>query len=172
MEPRWLPFGLLGRPHGVRGEIKLSLYNLRAAGAAGVWPGGLPAEVRWIKGERAVSLRVVACRPVVRGWLIRMADLDDRNAVAELVGGEIQVRRADLPRLDGQEFFVADVVGCLACLAGGQRLGLVKGTFWNGEHDVMAIVDDEGEEHLLPVLPAFVLSFDAALRRVTVDPHE
>jgi 16S rRNA processing protein RimM len=170
MEPRWLPFGVLGRLHGLEGEISLLPYNATGSRA---WPGTLPADVRVVSsGDRVLATRIVTCRAVARGFLIRMAEILDRESGMQLVGGEVQVLREALPRLAQHEFFVGDVVGCEACLVDGKRLGLVKGTFWNGEHDVMSIVDDGGAESFLPLLPEFVLGFDAISRHLTVDLHE
>lgn len=169
MEPKWLPFGVLRRPHGVHGEILLSPYNGQGDGA---WATEVPAEVRWSKGERTLVTQIVAMRKVANGWLVRLGDAASREAVAALVGGEIQLPRQRLPHLHGGEFFVEDLVGCEAWLADGRRVGVVKGSFWNGVHDVMAIVGEDGDERFLPVLPGFVLDFDAEARRLTVDLHE
>lgn len=165
----WLPFGLLRRPHGTRGEILLAPYN---PGADRNWTRVLPMRVRWVKSGRTLDLDIVSCRPVKDGFLIRFASPEDREALSELVGGEVQLERQCLPALAEAEFYVEDVVGFEACLADGARLGKVRGTFWNGAYDVMSIVDDEGQERFIPALPAFVLGVDSAARRVTVELHE
>jgi len=165
----WLPFGNLRRPHGTRGEILLAPYN---PDADRDWATHLPARVRLVKADRASELDIVACRLVKDGFLIRFASPDTREALADLVGAEVQLARQQLPELASAEFYVEDVVGWEACLADGGRLGKVRGSFWNGAYDVMSIVGDDGEERFLPMLPGFVLSVDSASRRLTVDPHD
>jgi len=165
----WLPFGFLRRPHGTRGEILLSPFN---ADADSAWAEHLPTQVRWVKGAESVDTHVVAARPVAAGWLVRFANNESRETVAALVGGEVQIPRQGLPALASDEFYVEDVVGCEVYAADGQRLGCVKGTFFNGAHEVMVVVGDAGEERLVPVVPDFVLGFDAGARRLTVDAHE
>lgn len=164
----WLPFGALRRPHGTRGEIFLVPFNPNGDRS---WASRMPVRVRWVKAGATTEIDVVAARPVAEGWLVRFATAESREAVAALVGGELQVQRQGLPALAGGEFYVEDIVGCEVYLGDGRRLGRVRGTFWNGAHDVMAVVGDDGEEQFLPVAPGFVLAFDASLRRLTVDVH-
>jgi 16S rRNA processing protein RimM len=164
-----LSFGVLGRPHGTRGEIFLAPYNPDANCA---WLRELPTKICWAKGERVLDLEVVASRPVKDGLLVRFASADSREAVAELVGGEVKIERDRFPALSSDEIYVEDMVGFEVRLPDGGSLGKVRGAFWNGAHDVMCIVGADGEERFLPVLPGFVLSFDAAARLLTVDPHD
>jgi 16S rRNA processing protein RimM len=132
----------------------------------------LPTRVRWTKGERALDLDIVGVRPVKDGLLVRFASADSREAVADLVGGEVHIARQQLPALSSGEFYVEDIAGFEVLSPGGASLGKVRGTFWNGAHDVMCVVAADGEERFLPVQPGFVLAIDASARRLTVDPHE
>jgi 16S rRNA processing protein RimM len=132
----------------------------------------LPMPVQWVKDDRVLAATVVASRPVLAGFLVRFAGIHTRAAVSGLTGGEVRFARQRLAVLSEQEFYVEDLVGCEVCLQDGRRVGRVAGTFWNGAHDVMSIVADDGDEQFLPVLSGFVLRFDASTRRLTVDLHE
>jgi len=165
----WLPFGVLRRPHGRRGEILLAPYNVDADRA---WAATLPMEVRWLKDGCSRDVAIVASLPVPGGFLVRFSSAESREVVAELASGEVQFPRPRLPSLSTEEFYVEDVVGFAAWSVGGQRLGQVVGSYWNGAHDVISIAADDGSERYLPVLPGFVLGFDIRARRLTVDLHE
>jgi 16S rRNA processing protein RimM len=67
---------------------------------------------------------------------------------------------------------VEDLVGCLVEDREGRSLGIVRGVFWNGSHDVMVIADGEMDERLLPAVPEFIVAIDHSTKRVVVDPHE
>ena len=82
-----------------------------------------------------------------------------------------EFRVAAFGPLGEAEFYVEDMVGCEAFQPDGQRRGRVTGTFWNGAQDVMTIVGDDGGERLVPVVPEYVLHFESASRRLTIDPH-
>ena len=164
-----LPFGLLRRPHGTTGEILLEPY----AGAR-----GRPAEWRlpsrlFVAGPGSeTEMAVVSARNTPGGYLVRFDGIGDRDAAAALSGGEVRLPRQLLVPLGAAEFFVEEIVGCEVFRDGGERLGKVVGTYWNGAQDVMVIAADEGTEHLLPVLPEYVLRFDRARHLLVVDPHD
>ena len=153
----------------MQGEILLAPYN--TTGEAG-WADSLPLPVRCTRAGRVLDAAIAAVRRVPAGFFVRFDGMATRTAVAGLVGDVVHFPRQRLARLSAQEFFVEDLVGCEAHLEDGRRLGRVTGTFWNGAHDVMSIAADDGAEHWLPALPGFILRYDAASRRLTVDPHE
>ena len=161
-ERHTLAFGVLGRPHGVRGEIKLRPHN--------------PAN-RGFAAERVVLVRsdgrrtihdIASLRAVADGYLVRFADVADRDAAAALTLAEVRVARAALAALAPGEFYVEDVVGFAVEDEAGRSLGRVEGTFWNGAHDVATLVGTDGRERLLALVPDFVLGVDAAGRKMRV----
>jgi 16S rRNA processing protein RimM len=165
MESEWLPFGILARPHGTRGEIVLRPHN---AGGAERKDFVMPSLVRLAARE----IEVASSRRVQEGYLVRFAGVADRAAAAALVGQEVRLPRRHLAPLAATEFFVEDLVGCAAVDPSGQPLGQVRGTYWNGAQDVMVIVGMDGHERLLPVVAEYVLGLDSAQRRVRIDPHD
>jgi 16S rRNA processing protein RimM len=165
----WLAFGILRRPHGIEGEILLHAHNSAGAGSG---TAGLPSKVRVGEGGKVRELSVAAWKPVPEGYLVRFGGIEDREAVAALVGQEVSFPRRTLAPLGSAEFYVEDIVGCEVFHSHGQLLGRVRGTFWNGAQDIMVVKTDDGGECLFPVVAEYVLHFDGERRRLTVDPHE
>jgi 16S rRNA processing protein RimM len=80
----------------------------------------------------------------------------------------VRIARAALPPLAPGEYYVEDVVGCAVENEDGTPLGVVRGTLWNGAHDVATVEGPDGREHLVPLVPDFVLKVDAPARKMQV----
>ena len=152
---------MLGKPHGVRGEIGLRLFNVETPSLT-----ELDAITLERNGKRATHV-VERARPVTGGLLISLAGVTSREQAAALTQSQVRVPRAVLPPPGPGEFYVSDVVGCEVFGEDGARLGLVRETFWNGAHDVM-VIDGVGGEQLIPLVPDFVRAVDAGARTIRV----
>jgi 16S rRNA processing protein RimM len=153
---------VLGRPHGVTGELALRPYNAQGHGL------GALREVVLIRDGRRETRTVTGCRAVGGGYLLRLEGVADREAAAALTLSEVRVARAVLPPLGPGEYYVEDVPGCAVEDEAGAPLGTAVGTFWNGAHDVVTVATPDGQERLIPLVPDFVLTVDAAGRKIVV----
>ena len=161
-DPETLSIGVLGRPHGIRGDIYFRPHNPRSRAFD---------EVRrlWIVREGQRQLYVVtSMRPVADAYIAHLDGVNDRDAAAALSLAEVLIARAALPPLEPGEYYVEDVVGCAVEGEEGNALGVVRGTLWNGAHDVATVEDDDGVERMIPLVPEFVLSVDAPARKMRV----
>jgi 16S rRNA processing protein RimM len=210
-DPETVVLGLVGRPHGVHGDVWLRPYNPRSGALR-----GLDAVILDRDGVRT-SYRILNLREVPDGAIARLAGVTDRAAAAALGLALVRAPRAALPALEPGEYYVDDVVGCAVADPDGAPLGTVTGTFWNGAQDVMIVVGEapstpaapppsgapvdaaapvapseasaapaapatpsdapveadapavaRAPEHLIPMLPEYVLSVDVNARRVVV----
>jgi len=112
--------------------------------------------------------RLVGCRPVNDGYLVRLEGVADREAAAALTLSEVRAPRAALPPLGPGEFYVEDVPGCAVEDEAGRPLGTVQGTFWSGAHDIATVVAADGVERLIPLVPAHVVAVDVPGRKMQV----
>jgi 16S rRNA processing protein RimM len=165
-----LPLGVLGRPHGVRGELVFRPHN----------PAGVRLEELHL--PLAVELRspsggvqpaqVAAARPFgTEGSLVRLAGIADRDQAARFTNSELHVPRKALPPLEDGEFYVADLVGCRVEDVAGQDRGVVRQAYWNGSHDILEIRDAAGNELLIPAVGDFLNEVDLQARRIVIDDH-
>ena len=158
---------MLGKPHGVRGEIGLRLFNVESPSLA-----ELDSITVERDGRRETHV-VERARPFTGGLLISLAGVNSREQAAALTNGRVRVARSTLAPPAPGEFYVSDVPGCEVFAEDGARLGVVRETFWNGAHDVMVIDGSAGPdggaaEHLVPMVPEFVRSVDVDARTVQV----
>ena len=112
---------MLGRPHGIRGDIYFRPHNPQSRAFD---------EVRqlWLVQRRAsvAVYEVTSMRPVADAYIAHLDGVDDREAAAALSLGEVLVARTWLPPLEPGEYFVEDVVGCTVEGEDGRPLGVVQ----------------------------------------------
>jgi 16S rRNA processing protein RimM len=165
-DSRTIAIGVLGKPHGIRGEIGLRFFNLKTL--APLEPGPVVLE----RNGRSTPHTVTETRPFGAGLLITLAGIDSREAAAALTHSEVRIERSVLPAPASDEYFVADLIGCQVINHDGTRLGVVDQTFWNGDHDVMIVRDGAGAdavERMIPLVPNFIRAVDPAARTVRVE---
>jgi 16S rRNA processing protein RimM len=167
--PDSLALGILGRPHGVRGELVFHTFNPDGAQLSEL---SLPLAVELRRGSATRPAVVSAARPFKDGSLVRLEGVQTREEAAAMTGYELCVARALLPALADDEFYIDDLIGCAVFDLEGRSRGRVTAVFWNGSHDVLTVVDDAGQELLVPAVPDFLSSVDLPGKRIVVDPHE
>ncbi len=150
--------GEIGRPHGVRGLVKLRSFTADPAAIGSYGPFTDAA------GQRRFALTVLA------DGVARVEGVEDREAAARLTGTGLYVERASLPPPEEDEFYLADLVGLRAETAAGEALGSVRSV---EEHGAGAfLVLDGPPERLVPFTRACVPVVDTAAGRVVVDLPE
>jgi 16S rRNA processing protein RimM len=165
---RFLSIGLVTRPHGVRGELRLRLHNPESTALEEVdavylaLPGATGEPQRYV---------VEGARYVASGVLFELEGVGDRDQADALRGAEVCVLREQLAPLAEGEFYLGDLAGCAVVTLAGQPFGVVHDVQALGAHDTLVIHDGE-IERLLPYVPQFVLEIDLDARRVVVDPPE
>jgi 16S rRNA processing protein RimM len=138
----------VGRAHGIRGEVAVTLITDRQERVA-------PGAVLWA-GERRLVVR--ASRPHQGRWLVDFDGVVDRSAAEALHGVVLSAEPID----DPGALWVHELVGAEVVDAGGARLGTVASVEANPASDLL-VLDGGG---LVPL--TFLVSAEAG--RVVVDP--
>jgi 16S rRNA processing protein RimM len=146
------------RAHGVRGEVRLRLYN---------------SDSELLPSQREVLLRVGAStekmivvesmRGADAGHLIaKFGGVDDRDQADLLRGAEVCVPREKFPPLEEGEFYVCDVIGARVVGPGGE-LGQVADLINYPSADTLAVktIWPEVGTVELPLLDDFIERVDA-----------
>jgi 16S rRNA processing protein RimM len=150
--------GEIGRPHGVRGLVKLRSFTADPAAIASYGP------LTDATGQRRYALTFLS------DGLARVEGVADRDAASRLTGTGLYVERANLPPPEEDEFYLADLVGLRAETAAGGALGHVRSV---EEHGAGAfLVLDGPPERLVPFTRACVPVVDTAGGRVVVELPE
>jgi 16S rRNA processing protein RimM len=150
--------GRIVRPHGLAGEVVVEPLDSSpspfVAGAA-LWVGG-----GWRSVER--------CRLDTKGrWVIALEGIADRDAAERLRNSEVVIEAVELPQLEGDRFYVHDLIGCRVEDGNGEDLGEVVGVV-SGPQDLLE-VEHDGERSLLPMARALLREVDVQGRRIVID---
>ncbi|WP_043341369.1 ribosome maturation factor RimM [Belnapia moabensis] len=150
--------GEIGRPHGVRGLVKLRSFTADPAAIAAYGP--LTDEA----GVRRFEITLLA------EGLARVEGVADRDAAARLTGTRLYAERDRLPPPDEEEYYLADLIGLRAETEAGESLGAVRAV---EDHGAGAFLVLEGPpERLVPFTRAVVPVVDLAGGRVVVVPPD
>lgn len=160
MPPDRVLLGLFGRPHGVRGHVRVQSFTADPADIAAYGPVSDEA------GARTFSLRVVQPGEMP---VVAVEGVADRDAAAKLTGTRLYVARDRLPAPAEDEFYHADLIGLAVEDGSGSRIGTVVAVSDHGAGAFLEIETD-GQPLLVPFTRAAVPVVDLAGRRVVVAP--
>jgi 16S rRNA processing protein RimM len=150
--------GEIGRPHGVRGLVRLHAFTTDPKAIGGYGP------LTDATGTRRYAVSVLP------GGLGRIEGIADRDAAARLTGTKLYIERDRLPPpADPDEFLLCDLEGLAALAEDGAALGTVRSVEEYGAGPFLVIEGPSGER-LVPFTKAAVPVVDVAGGRVTVVP--
>jgi len=150
----------IGRPHGLRGALKVDLY----------WQGSSSLfEVQALQvalpDGSVQQLRVEELRRAGKFLHVKFAGVEDRDAAARLTGARILVDREALPALEPGEAYLVDLVGAQVVAPDGVVGEVVRVEIYPSL-ETLRIRRPDGSEVEQALLPQFVSSIDVAARRV------
>jgi 16S rRNA processing protein RimM len=151
----------VGRPHGLRGELRLD--------PAGGLPAGLGSYRTLLLEQRGVytPVELEGERRNGRFLLAKFSGIDTPEQARAWTHATLWVDRAEMPPLADDEFYHADLVGCRVEDEGGAGLGEVVDVVAGGAHDLL-VVREAGREWMLPVLARWVPAIEVDQRRIVV----
>lgn len=159
----WVPLAEIARPHGVRGEVRLKVFNK----TSDVLLEQDEVLVRLENGEEH-EVSVEAARRADDAILMKLYSVDDRDRADELRGAQVCVRRRDFPPLEEGEFYTVDIIGAEARLA-GERLGEVTELMSYPTLEAIFVRLDDGKGFWeIPLTETYIGKIDTAARTVDV----
>jgi 16S rRNA processing protein RimM len=154
--------GVIGRPHGVRGLVRVASYadDLTAYGPLSD-ATGRRFVLRW-RGEGVAEIA-----EVVGGAEVKVTD---RTAAERLINTRLYVDRARLPEPEEEEFYLVDLIGLVAFDCEGARIGRVSAVHDYGAGASLEVEREDGQSLLVPFTRACVPEVSVAGGRVVVAP--
>ncbi|NPA24329.1 MAG: 16S rRNA processing protein RimM [Deltaproteobacteria bacterium] len=168
MRDPWVVLGQIVKTQGLRGEVRVRSEieepeNFLLAGMKLRSRDGslVPVEVtRYRRQKGTYILSLEGCRSI--------------DAAQSLIGCELVCRGSCLPEPGEDEYYHFQILGLPVFDPGGRELGLLKEIIPTAGHEVFVIrprsEDVGGEELLLPMVAAYIISIDPEAGRIIADP--
>ena len=159
-EPRFLIVGQISRPHGVRGEVAVSIMT--------EFPERFDAmETIYVGNEDAIELpiehlqryEVTSTRWHGDRALVQFADINDRNTAEKLRGLFLLVPIEEAILLEDDAYYVYQLVGLTVITDTSEVLGTLVEVIETGANDVYLVQGPKGEL-LLPAINEVILEVD------------
>ncbi len=156
--------GRFGAPQGVGGELRLTSFT-------GV-PGAIAAYNPLFDESGTRRISIVSLRPIKHNMFVaKIAGVDDRASAGTLTHAKLFVPRASLPDVEGEEFYLADLIGLAAMNEAGEAFGNVVNVLNFGGGDIVEIARPDGcETLLLPFRKEIFPRIDIEAGHLTVVP--
>jgi len=160
-----VPLGVIVGAHGVRGELRVKLYNP----SSGVLDRRNSVVLR--EGPRTSEHRVTARRRHQDLLLVSIEGCADRDAAIALRGREVCVPRSQLPALAPGEYYLNDLPGLRAERADGQSIGTVTAVIPYPTADALSVRTEAGVLEV-PLLPPYLVEVRVSDGVVVLDHLE
>lgn len=102
-----------------------------------------------------------------KGIIVLLEGITNRNQAEEYIGNVIKLDRSELPDVQENEYYWADLEGLNVVTTDGVELGVVEYLFDTGSNDVMHIKGDKAR--LLPFIDQVVKEVNLKEGLITVD---
>lgn len=159
----WICLGVVGRPHGVKGLVRIRPFTEDPEAIAAYGP---------LTDRKTGRRFTVSVANVTKGMVIaRIEGVEDRDGAEALKGTELWVDRGVLPAIEDEEaFYHHDMIGLRAEGRDGEAIGEVVGVENYGAGDLLELRTSEGRLILVPFTRAMVPEVDIEGGRVVIEP--
>ena len=176
----WIVCGRFGRPHGVRGEVRLWSYNNHTElleDGMNLFIGPHPKHPSAKVKPATHRLTLTKFRMDSKGLLTGFKELNSREDAQELNHLAWLTPRSHLPDLEEDEFYLVDLIGAEGWaldpqndtdLANAKFIGKLTGMLEAGAGDLFIFESKEYGELTIPNQDPFVISIDMEQKRVLV----
>lgn len=160
----YLRVGVLVKPHGVRGEMKVfpTTDDMKR------FEDLIEKDVFFdIKGKYEAH-KIVSVKYFKQFAILQFEDITDMDMALKLKNIDIYVKREDAVELEEGEYYIADLLGLSVYLEDGSFFGKLKDVMETGANDVYVINTKEHGEVLVPVIDDCVKEVDLENEKIII----
>ena len=162
-----IPVGIVVKPHGLRGEVKMKSHSDLA-----IFANIEDVILRDPKTEKTVTASIEAIRPSGEGFIVLFEGFDSIGIAERIRGYEVIVPKEALPPLKAGEYYFFQLMGCSVYDETGRLVGEVDDIIETGANEVIVIKQKQADlsitEELIPVIKDYVLDMNLDARKIVV----
>lgn len=151
--------GKIVAPHGVRGDIRIMPLTEKPEQFL---------ELDHLLLEGGKKLTIKNARFHKRMLLVTTKEVTTMNDAELLRDKYIYIKAEDLPELEEDQFYVADLVGLPVYDEAGEKIGTFKDALSTGSNDVYVIAVPYAKDILVPALKEYFKEINLAEKRIVV----
>ena len=158
---------ILGRVvgvHGVRGALRVRLVADDLFEVPSVMLGGEEEDPDGRVYE--VARTAPGRKGEARLWLVGVTQREQAEA---LRGQWVSAEANELAALPEGEYYTYELVGCRVFDLDGNEIGAVQEIWPTGAHDVLVVLDEQGNQQLIPTAPEIMQAVDLEQQRISID---
>lgn len=151
-EPVFVLIGKIRRPHGIRGELRMTVLT--------DFPDLISPETTVYVGERHQPYQIKSVRWHGGDLLVAFKELPDRTAVEIFRNVMVYMKSEEMPELPEGEFYTHQLIGLEVVTDQGEKLGVLKEVLITGANDVYLVESPDRKDILLPAIDDVILKID------------
>ena len=156
--------GELIKPHGIKGELKILLFN---------------EESKSLKNDQIVFLKnrkdnffkykIENVIYSMKKNRIKFFEIDSIDSADKLRGYILSIPRSDFPELENEEYYLNDLIGYTLLDKTNNNYGCVDDILHFPANDVLSVSLND-KEYLIPIIDDVILNIDHDSRLIIINP--
>lgn len=166
---KWFNVGKIVNTHGIRGEVRV------------ISKTDFPDE-RYKTGNKIflfmnnkdnpIELVIKSRRTHKNFDLLTFEGYENINEIEKFKGGILKVPESYLGKLEENEFYFHEIIGCVVSTIEGEELGTIREILTPGANDVWVVKGQGGKELLIPYIEEIVKEVNIKEKKISIDPME
>ena len=156
--------GELIKPHGIKGELKILLFNEESKSLK-------DSQIVFLKDNKDNFFKYKIEKVVysMKKNRIKFFEIDSIDSADKLRGFILSIPRTDFPELEHDEYYLNDLIGYTLFDNNNNNYGCVNDIFHFPANDVLSVFLND-KEYLIPIIDDIILNINHDSRGIIINP--